>query len=125
MAECSRLNSVQYGNTQCETSSDVFVMVDNNVHIYARMQLEFVTSLLSKLQSVHYLGTATVLANALRGFHSDQVSLRPEDQKIPLHLLAYNTTSVQLATCRLAWYPYSECFSVQPCHRLTTMRCVL
>ena len=83
-------------------------MVDNNVQLYSKMQLEFVKNLLSKLQTVNYLGTATVFVNALRGFESDQVSLHPEDQKIPLHLLAYNTTSVQLATCRLAWYPYSE-----------------
>lgn len=107
-AECFRLSSVTYGDSQCETSSDVFVMVDNNVQQYAKLQLEFVTSLLVKLQSVNYLGTTTVFTNALRGYDSDQVSDRGEDLRIPLHILAYNTTSVQQATCRLAWYHYRK-----------------
>lgn len=83
-------------------------MIDNNVQIYSKFQLEFVTSFLSKLKDVGYLNTATLLVNALRGFESDQLSWAPEDLRIPLHLLAYNSTSVQLATCRLAWYPYRE-----------------
>lgn len=85
-------------------------MIDNNLpyQFYSKFQLEFVTSLLSKLDNINYLGTATLFVNALRGFESDQLSLNPEDLRIPLHLLAYNTTSVQLATCRLAWYPYRE-----------------
>lgn len=109
-AECTRLSNIQYGNTQCETQSDTFIMIDNNLpyQFYSKFQLEFVTSLLSKLDNINYLGTATLFVNALRGFESDQLSLNPEDLRIPLHLLAYNTTSVQLATCRLAWYPYRE-----------------
>ena len=79
-------------------------MIDNNVQLYAKFQLEFVTNLLVKLQSVGYLGTVTLLVNALRGYDSDQLSEHPQDLRIPLHLLAYNTSSVQLATCRLAWY---------------------
>ncbi|KAH9388646.1 hypothetical protein TYRP_007990 [Tyrophagus putrescentiae] len=108
--ECTRLSNIQFGNTQCETQSDTFIMIDNNLpyQFYSKFQLEFVTSLLSKLDNINYLGTATLFVNALRGFESDQLSLDPLDLRIPLHLLAYNTTSVQLATCRLAWYPYRE-----------------
>ena len=108
IVECARLNTIQHSETQCQTTSDVFVMIDNNVQMYSKFQLEFVTNLLLKLQSVDFLGTVTLFANARRGYESDQLSEHPEDLRIPLHLLAYNTTSVQLATCRLAWYTYSK-----------------
>lgn len=83
-------------------------MIDNNVHKYSKFQLEFVTKLLTKLKGANLLGTITLLTNAMRGYDSDQISQEPNDLRIPLHLLAYNTTSIQTATCRLAWYPYRE-----------------
>lgn len=113
--ECFRISAIDVSNAQCETTSDVYVMIDNN-NIYRRgsFQLEFVTQLLSRLQSLNFLGQIYLLTNAHRGYDSD-VQYRSDDllqsndaMQIPLHMLAYNTSSAQKATCRLAWYNYRE-----------------
>lgn len=114
--ECSRMSNLDYGEDQCETTSDIFIMIDNNVLKYSYFQLELIKNLLVKLKSLNYLGTITVLANAHSGYSPDiqQMSTNFNNLRIQLHLIAYNTTSIEQATCRLAWYPYRKfIFSLQ------------
>lgn len=109
-AECARMSNLDYGEDQCETTSDIFVMIDNNVLKYSYFQLELIKNLLVKLKSLNFLGTVTVLANAYAGYSPDiqQMNTDFHNLRIQLHLIAYNTTSIEQATCRLAWYPYRE-----------------
>ena len=122
LIECVRLSTLDIGNTQCETTSDIYLMIDNDKkYHYPEFQLNFITQLLIKLESLNYLGQIYLLVNAHRGFDSD-VQHKTADRyspneaiQIPLHLLAYNTSSIQKATCRLSWYNYSKCFRTKKC----------
>ena len=103
------MTSINIGNDQCETTSDVFIMIDNNAFEYKQFHLEAISRLLVELKSLEFLGQITVLVNAQRGFDSEIMTLNSRNMEMPLHLLAYNTTSVEKATCRLAWYNYRKC----------------
>lgn len=83
-------------------------MIDNNAVQYSNYQLDLINNLLTKLDNLNYLQTVTILVNAFKGFESEIMSTVGGDMQVPIHLMAYNTSSVQKATCRLAWYTYSE-----------------
>ncbi|OTF72889.1 hypothetical protein BLA29_000066 [Euroglyphus maynei] len=93
---------------QIETKSDLYIMIDNNAHDYSKYHLEAITKLLIKLKSLDSLGRVTIMINAQQGYDSEHISNKSDDFRTSLHLLAYNTTSIQRATCRLAWYNYRE-----------------
>lgn len=81
-------------------------MIDNNADRYSKFQLEMITKLLIKLKSIDSLGRVSILVNANHGY--DTAIMSNKYLSMPLHLLAYNTSSIELATCRLAWYNYSK-----------------
>lgn len=81
-------------------------MIDNNAHEYSKYHLESITKLLIKLKSLNSLGRITIMVNAQQGYDSEHLSNKSDDFRSSLHLLVYNTTSQQQATCRLAWYNY-------------------
>ncbi|KAH7636374.1 hypothetical protein HUG17_10344 [Dermatophagoides farinae] len=107
-AECSRISQYRKIDMQIETKSDLYIMIDNNAHEYYKYHLEAITKLLVKLKSLNSLGRITIMVNALQGYDSEHISNKGDDLRLSLHLLAYNTTSIQKATCRLAWYNYRE-----------------
>ncbi|XP_027196669.2 uncharacterized protein LOC113791135 [Dermatophagoides pteronyssinus] len=107
-AECSRISQHRKIDIQIETKSDLYIMIDNNAHEYSKYHLESITKLLIKLKSLNSLGRITIMVNAQQGYDSEHLSNKSDDFRSSLHLLVYNTTSQQQATCRLAWYNYRE-----------------
>ena len=103
---CTLQISTDIKTAPCESASDVFFLIDIQGQIDE--QIAFVTEVVRNLDLRRYGGAVTVLTNT-----QSIGSIPPQDQNnlpivVPLNPLAYNTTSSQCASCRVAWIDNSK-----------------
>ena len=94
----------------CESSADVFFMLDNMPAQGGGTaeEIEIVTQVVKRLNLGRNAGSVTVLVNAIGSSNPSIVDDNNVQLNPPLFALAYNTTSSQCASCRAAWYDNSK-----------------
>ena len=102
---CTPQTGTDIRSSPCESSSDVFFMLDNMPAEGSSVEeIEIVTQVVKTLNLGRNAGSVSVLVNAQGSSNpsivdDDNLPLNP-----PLYALAYNTTSSQCASCRTAWF---------------------
>ena len=92
----------------CETVSDAIILID--IQGQREEQITFITEVIRNLDLRRNGGAVTVLVNThLNGSIPDLIIA--DDNNLPINVpltpLAYNTTSSQCASCRIAWFDNS------------------
>jgi hypothetical protein len=90
----------------CESSADVFFMLDNMPAEGTgnREEIEIITQVVKTLNLGKDAGSVSVLVNAQGSSNPSIVDENNMQLNPPLYALAYNTTSSQCASCRAAWF---------------------
>ena len=104
---CTLQISTDIKTAPCESASDVFFLIDIQGRIDE--QIAFVTEIVRNLDLRRYAGSVTILANTQSiGSIPGLVDENNLPIVVPLNPLAYNTTSSQCASCRVAWIDNSK-----------------
>ncbi len=104
----------------CESSADVFFMLDNMPAEGTgnREEIEIITQVVKTLNLGRDAGTVSVLVNAQGSSNPSIVDENNVPFNPPLYALAYNTTSSQCASCRAAWFDNSQYISYIKFHKM-------
>ena len=104
---CTLQISTDIKSAPCESASDVFFLIDIQGRIDE--QIAFVTEIVRNLDLRRNAGSVTILANTQSiGSIPGLVDENNLPIVVPLNPLAYNTTSSQCASCRVAWIDNSN-----------------
>ena len=107
---CSPTVGTDIRSAPCESSTDVFFMLDNMPAKGEATQeeVEIVTQVVRTLNLGRNAGSVSVLVNAQGSSNPSIVDDNNVQLNTPLYALAYNTTSSQCASCRAAWFDNSQ-----------------
>ena len=110
---CNPIVGTDIKTMPCESSADVFFMLDNMPAEEQgnKEEIEIITQVAKGLSLGRNAGSISVLVNAQGMSNPSIVDDNNQQLNPPLYALAYNTTSSQCASCRAAWYDNSEYLS--------------
>lgn len=100
---CEPLKETHIKYVPCEAANDVFFLID----IQGKLdeQVAFITEVVRNMDLRRYGGSVTVLTNTQ---YNQSIFDYIDENKMtifaPLTPLAYNTTTSQCASCRVAWF---------------------